>query len=488
MFKLVHQIDKKLAVRPGMTLPGVTSEAAYSQSTLQPAGGGHAGGQAIGALGVYAMLAHGARANLREMQSFKSEGPDPKGNPAKAWPSQHSQVWAAIQTGAPLPTPRPTFAFKKFENMLKGAGINIEKKGHEFILGPLTDKQVLELSNGELKDPTRAVAARAGKGGDEPQPLAGGIFDERITGGHGGNKWSHISLAEPLPNPIFEGPIKHLTGLTKNEYEDVLYGKKAVGKDGRVVDLGHGVTGGTAIKGLLEKIDVKSALKDAEAQLKKAPESKVDRTLKRVKYLRALDQLGAKTPADAYILHHLPVMPPSSRPLAILPSGDIKYDDINGLYKEFGQVNMQLKDPTLQKALTDKRKENLRKDFYDGVRAIMGVHIPYDDAKNKGLLHVISGATPKTGYFQDVLASRRQDLSMRSTIIPEPALGIDEVGLPKHAALQLFAPSWFAIWCRAAARSMLWRPRRSWRMPSTASTNRWCGRRSSAPWRSAPCF
>jgi DNA-directed RNA polymerase subunit beta' len=439
MFKLVHQIDKKLAVRPGMTLPGVTSEAAYSPSTLQPAGGGHAGGQAVGALGVYAMLAHGARANLREMQSFKSEGPDPKGNPAKAWPSQHSQVWAAIQTGAPLPTPRPTFAFKKFTDMLKGAGINVEKKGHHFILGPLTDKHVLELSNGELKDPTRAVAAKMAHGG-EPTPLPGGIFDERITGGHGGTKWSHITLAEPLPNPIFEGPIKHLTGLTKGEYEEVLYGKKAIDKDGKVVALGHGVTGGAAIKGLLDKIDVKTALKQAEEQLKKAPDSKVDKVLKKVKYLRALDQLGVKTPSEAYILHHLPVMPPVSRPLAILPSGDIKYDDINGLYRQFGQVNAQLKDPTLQAALSDKRKENLRKDFYDGVRAIMGIHIPYDQAENKGLLHLISGATPKTGYFQDVLIGRRQDLSMRSTIVPEPSLGLDEVGLPKHAALQLFAP------------------------------------------------
>ena len=377
--------------------------------------------------------------NLREMQSYKAEGQDTKGNPAKSWPSQHHQIWAAIQSGTPLPTPRPTYAFHKFTNMLKGAGINIEKKGHEFILGPLTDAHILELSNGEIKDPTRTVHAKFTKG-DEPKPMSGGIFDERVTGGLGGQKWSHVSLAEPLPNPVFEAPIKHLAGLTGTEYEAIVYGKKAVAPNGKIVAVGMGAAGGAGIKILLDKINVDSALKSNEAALKTAPASKIDSTLKRVKYLRALQELGMKTPSEAYMLHNLPILPPANRPLAIFASGDIKYDDINGLYKTFGQLNSALKDPTLRAALTDKRRENLRKDYYDGIRAIMGVHIPYANAPQKGLLHLISGKSPKTGIFQDILISRRQDLAMRSTIIPEPSLGLDEVGLPKHAALKLFAP------------------------------------------------
>jgi DNA-directed RNA polymerase subunit beta' len=35
---------------------------------------------------------------------------------------------------------------------------------------------------------------------------------------------------------------------------------------------------------------------------------------------------------------------------------------------------------------------------------------------------------------------RRQDMTMRSTIVPEPGLGLDEVGIPRHAALELFKP------------------------------------------------
>jgi DNA-directed RNA polymerase subunit beta' len=35
---------------------------------------------------------------------------------------------------------------------------------------------------------------------------------------------------------------------------------------------------------------------------------------------------------------------------------------------------------------------------------------------------------------------RRQELSMRSTIIPEPAMHLDHVGLPKDAAMELYKP------------------------------------------------
>jgi hypothetical protein len=47
---------------------------------LQPSSGSGTGGQSMGTLGMYAMLAHGATANIREMQTWKSEGRDPLDN------------------------------------------------------------------------------------------------------------------------------------------------------------------------------------------------------------------------------------------------------------------------------------------------------------------------------------------------------------------------------------------------------------------------
>lgn len=438
ILKLVHQVDKKMSVRSGMSgLPGVPGSEHYDLN-LQPGSGAGTGGQSFGALGLYSLLAHGAKATIREAQTFKSEGPDPQANEAKRWPSQHAEVWKAIQTGGPIPAPKPTFAFHKFEALLKGAGVNIEKKGHEFILSPLTDKHILAMSSGEIPKPSELLMAKASPTG-EPRPKPGGLFDEKLTGGHGGRKWSHITLAEPIPNPVFEAPIRAITGLKKKDFDSIVHGEMAVNAAGHIVGVGQGVTGGSGIKSLLDRVDVKKALTSAESELKVAPAGKLDAAVKKVKYLRALDQLGMK-PSEAYVLHHLPILPPAMRPVSVLPSGDFKYADINGLYADFSQLNSQLKDPVVLKNLSDQAKKEIRSDYYDGVKALSGLGIPYADAPQKGLLHQVAGSQPKLGYFQSTLLNRRQDLTMRSTIVPEPGLGLDEVGVPRQAALTLFRP------------------------------------------------
>ncbi len=435
--KLVHQVEKKLSVRSGMDVPGAPKEA-YDLN-LQPASGGGTGGQSMGTLGLYALLAHGAKANIREMQTYKSEGPDSaQTNPAKRWPSDHNQIWGAIATGNPLPPPKTTFAFQKFTDMLRGAGINIDKKGHSLVLSPLTDDQIKTLAKKELPKPTEILFSKLDSNGD-PKPKPGGLFDETLTGGHGGRNWTRITLSEPVPNPIFEGAITSLLDMKRKDYLSLVHGETSLSAAGHVVEGQSGITGGAAIKHLLDKVDVVKELPRAEAALKSSKESGVDKALKRVKYLRALRDLKY-TPSQAYILHNLPVVPPAIRPASLLPNGDLKFDDLNQLYSDFAKINDKLRDPILSKNLTESGKQPLRQSYYDGVKALMGLGARYQDAEHKGLLHKISGNQPKTGYFQNVLMNRRQDMTMRSTIVPEPALGLDEVGLPKHAALDLFRP------------------------------------------------
>ena len=438
MIKLHHQVDKKVSVRSGLNLPG--HEAGKYDINLQPSGGGHVGGQSMDPLGLYAMLAHGARANIREMQTWKSEGPDMSSSPQKQWQSQHHDVWDAIQHGDPLPTPKPTFAFKKFTDMLTGAGINVEKKGHTLVLSPLTDAHIKALTeNRVLTKPAEMLYAKLDTKTGEPKPKPGGLFDEKLTGGHGGKKWSRIELAEPVPNPVFESSIRAITGLSADDYAGLVEGRRAIDAAGKDVPLGKGLTGGSAIYHLLSGVNVENELRSAKRQLSAAPTSKVDALLKKVKRLQALHQAGL-APADAYVLHSIPVLPPAMRPIPVLPDGNFKVSDINQLYSQFSQLNTQLQDPTLIGNLTEEAKAPLRAGLYDGVKALMGVGIPYGDAKHKGLLHQIKGAQPKTGYFQSTLISRKQDLSMRSTIVPEPSLSLDEVGLPAEHAMKLFAP------------------------------------------------
>lgn len=451
MLKLTHQIDKKLSVRSGMNIQGAHPES-YDYN-LMPASGGKTGGQSMGNLGMYVMLAHGAKANIREMQTWKSEGPDSSPD-SKQWRSQHEEVWNAIQNGDPLPPPKHTFAFQKFTDMLKAAGVNVEKQGNHMRLSPLTDKQVLAMSAGEVTKPSSLTYPTVDKNTGEPKPIKGGLFDEKITGGHGGKKWSHFKLAEPMPNPIFEGAIQKVLGLPQKAYASIIDGEKAVDKKtGALVplDTPGSLAGGPAVAHMLSGVDVKAELKKAEKELndlKVDPTKlafggntqKLDVATKRVKYLRTLDNLGMSA-KDAYTLQHVPVLPPAMRPASVLPNGAVKWADLNGLYKDLGAINEQLSAPA-QKYLDDTMKKGTRASMYDGLKALMGVGMSHADreGKNKGVLLQISGANPKAGYFQKTLLSRRQDLSMRSTIVPEPEMGLDQVGLPAEKAMTLFRP------------------------------------------------
>jgi DNA-directed RNA polymerase subunit beta' len=434
ILKLVHQVDKKVHVTPGMGLVGTQSHDAYDLN-LQPHNG-----QRVGALGMYALLAHGAKANIREMQTWKSEGEDPQELDSKKWKSQHVDVWKAIQTGDPLPTPKATFAFKKFEEMLRGTGVNLEKKGHDLILTPMTHQDIVALAPKALKNPGDRLEAKIDKKTGELKTSKGGLFDEELTGGHGGRKWSRIDLSEPMPNPIFEAPIKALTGIKQNDFDDLVSGRKALNTQGQVVPMKPGLlTGGHAIEHLLRKIDVKRDLAKAKEELNKVPMSQVDSKLKQVKYLQALQNLDMK-PHDAYILRAVPVIPPAMRPASPLPDGAIKYADLNHLYMHFGLNAQKLGDPKWVNSVPHEEVARQREAVYDGIKAIMGSGVPYKDQKHKGLLHQIAGPNPKKGFFQNVLMNKRQDLTMRSTIVPEPSLGLDQVGLPTEHALNLFRP------------------------------------------------
>ncbi len=429
IMKLKHQVEGKISVRGG------DAHQSYALDLTPRGTGADHPAQAIGQLELYSLLSHGARANLREMATYKAgkQGSHPKDD------QSHIDFWSRVQTGQPLPPPQSPFAYRKFEALLTGLGVNVKKEGHSLVLQPLTDKGVLAMSNGELTDPGRVLR------GKDAKELEKGLFDPKITGGlpnnlGKGTKWSHIKLPEPVPNPVFvgqpkqPGPAVILSGLKYDEFEAVARGKKYI----------DGKTGGKVINDILKKIDVKAELKKTltELETKKLTGPALDKANRKAKYLRALDGLGMKA-NDAYIMNVVPVIPPMFRPIMPLHDGSLRFDDINHHYKAIGHVAQQL--ASVPKELEDIHHQDLREQLYDSVKATAGLPggKPLYDGSNrplKGILEVISGDNPKSGFFQKKLVKRRQDLSMRSTIIPEPAMHLDKVGLPKDAAMELYKP------------------------------------------------
>jgi DNA-directed RNA polymerase beta subunit len=377
---------------------------------LRPTKGGEEGAKSVGHLDLYGLLAHGARAFVRDAH-MKSE--------------YNPEVLTAMWKGQPLPPPKPTFAFKKFEAMLGGMGVNVKKEGHTLQLLPQTDAETLARSSGPIVRPLTV--------NDKPDPVtnlpfrpeAGGLFDPNATGGLVGTRWSHIPLAEPIVNPLFHNAARTLLGLTKDEFNANLYDRGAV----------H-------VKQQLAAIDVPARIDELKHQLVNTNAvSKRDGIHKQLKYLTALHKSGLR-PEDAYIMHHVPVVPPHVRPIYPDPdTGRLVVSDANVLYKNLMLVNDQL---AQHKNLGDADTiRALRHGLNDAFAKVQGLDAPAEQmSKEKpavGFLKVITGTgQAKDGFFQAKLVSRRQDIAGRGVVVPDTSLGIDELGVPKAMAWKIY--------------------------------------------------
>jgi len=428
LLKLKHQVEKKLTVRGGGT--DLNGRPLTYDVDKSPTKGGERGGQGVGALDFYSLLAHNARHNIREMATYKSD-------------MQDSTFWNMIQEGYEPPPPKAPFSYQKFVGLLNGLGVNVDKKGSVLQLTPLTDAKVMEMAGGargELSKPHLLLRAK------DLREEKGGLFDPIATGGLSGNKWSFIKLIEPIPNPIFvgsnhrPGPVPSLLGLKMKEFESVMTGETKL----------NGKTGGHAVLDALKKVDVPGEMKSLREKLPTLTGADLDRANKKLKYLMALSETGL-SPDVAYMMKVVPVLPPAFRPATVTHKGDLQTSSLNGLYKNIAILNNKLTevDP---RTYSETHRAPLRSQLYESVKALqsIGGSVGYDmdtpaSSKRalKGILDIIGGGEgeqPKDAFFQSRLIKRRQNLSIRSTIVPEPKLGIDEVGLPRGAAMELYKP------------------------------------------------
>tara|TARA_Y100000310_G_scaffold334995_1_gene415980 strand:- start:5335 stop:11577 length:6243 start_codon:yes stop_codon:yes gene_type:complete len=419
--KLMHQVDKKLSARSH----GYGYD--YDANLVPKSGGKSGGAQRFGELGLYAMLAHGATANIRDALTYKGD-------------KQQDEIWTAIQTGSILPAPKPSFAYEKFLAYMRALGLNVEKEGNGLVVSPLTDKQIVEMSNGEIKDGSRVIR------GKDLKPEKDGLFDETITGGPGGKNWSHIRLSESLPNPVFEKGIRSLLGLTGKEYDAIVGGKLGFNAEGEVVAAGDGVaTGPSALAERLKSVDLAKELADAKEAIKTAKRTDLDKVNKKIKYTLML-QNNELSAAEAYVLDNVPILPPLFRPITAMEGGDLNIDGVNMLYRDIALLNQKLKEA--KGVLPDSEIMKLREDLYSAAEALMGVQTMMQGGlttdgqpRPPGILHILSGrSSPKQSYFLQRLIDRRQDISMRSVIVPDLNLHLDELGLPRKGAMKIYRP------------------------------------------------
>lgn len=420
--KLTHQVDKKMASRPGGMLPG-HSGFSYDINN-QPRSGAPAGGQAMGALGIYALLGHNARNMLRDLQTHHSTYEQPE----KYGDYDSDDYWNALMEGLPPPSAKETFASRKFFSHLKAMGVDPVKNGDDIQLVPMTDKDVLKQCPHPVKRPNRMIM------GKDAKVEKGGLFDFP-DGETSSTRWGHIKLGKRIINPVFEKPVAVLLGIPVSKTAATF---KSVGME-------------TLCK-QLKAMNVTQEITKTRKQLETAKKTERDLCYRKIKLLKTLEAMSL-TPYDAYTMQYMPVLPPKMRPISLSGDvgamGDIDTADINQLYKHVGIAN-ELVESVPTSATTEDKNEAAYA-LYSSVRdtyvtgALDNKGAPMNSLLQAAVQPKDGGGAgkhkqAKEGFFQKKLIKRRSELSGRSVITPEPDLKLDQVGIPRKMAMNIYRP------------------------------------------------
>jgi DNA-directed RNA polymerase subunit beta' len=231
--------------------------------------------------------------------------------------------------------------------------------------------------------------------------------------------------------------------------------------------------GGAAIKELLEDIN----LSDLIAELtKEAEETKGQRRKKIMKRLRLLEGIDrANIKPTSMCLSVLPVIPPDLRPMVQLTGGRFATSDLNDLYRRVINRNNRLK-KLIDLNAPEVIRRNEQRMLQEAVDALIdnnnarggrAVAATGQRRKLKSLSDMLKG---KQGRFRQNLLGKRVDYSGRSVIVAGPELKINQCGLPKMMALELFKP--FVIG-ELIAREQAHNIRSATRMIETGETEVW---------------
>ena len=279
-------------------------------------------------------------------------------------------------------------------------------------------------------------------------------------------RMGHIELAAPVSHIwYFKGTpsrIGQVLDISPKRLEEVLYFTKyIVTEPGNTVltkgqllsekeyadmreryeDDFKAAMGAEAIKELLMEID----LEKLSAELKEELET-TQQGQKRVKILKRLDVIEAFRQSgnrpEWMILDVVPVIPPDIRPMVLLDGGRFATSDLNDLYRRVINRNNRLK-KMLELKAPDIIIRNEKRMLQEAVDALIdnGRHgRAVTGPSNRPLKSLSDMLKGKQGRFRQNLLGKRVDYSGRSVIVVGPDLKMDQCGLPKEMAIELFKP------------------------------------------------
>lgn len=241
--------------------------------------------------------------------------------------------------------------------------------------------------------------------------------------------------------------LKELFANTKRELTDIVQGKVLNEIEYNHYSLRYSSAfeasiGAEAIYNIFKNTDLEKLRAQTEVMVEKASTLEKVKLKKRLGLIRSMINSGVRP--EWMFLKALPVIPPGLRPMVALEGGRHATSDINDLYRRVINRNNRLR-KLLEINAPDVILRNEKRILQEAVDALIDNSIAKSEAatnqsQKRALKSLSDNLKSKQGLFRQNLLGKRVDYSGRSVIVVGPQLKLNQCGLPKKMALELFKP------------------------------------------------
>ncbi|MDN5247776.1 MAG: DNA-directed RNA polymerase subunit beta/beta' [Wolbachia endosymbiont of Tyrophagus putrescentiae] len=491
MLKLHHLVDDKIHAR---------SVGPYSLVTQQPLGGkSHFGGQRFGEMECWALQAYGAAYTLQEMLTVKSDDINGRVKIYESIIKGDSNFECGIPESFNVMIKE--LRALCLDVTLKQNDVPVQDISHTNIaqsfdrisISIASPDSIKSMSYGEIKDVSTANyrTFKVEKGGLFCPKVFGPVNDYECLCGkykkrrHRGRicekcgvevtsskvrreRMGHIELASPVTHIWFlkslPSRIGALLDMSLRDIENILYSDNYIiidplvspfdkseiisekayyeARDNYGSDSFIAMQGVEAIRELLARLDLHEVRRNLRVELGSvASEIKRKKIIKRLRIVENFIKSGNRP--EWMILTSIPILPPDLRPLVSLESGRPAVSDLNHHYRTIINRNnrlrklLSLNPPEIMIRNEKRMLQEAVDSLFDNSRRNALPNKAGAAGYKKSISDMLKG---KQGRFRQNLLGKRVDYSGRSVIVVGPTLKLNQCGLPKRMALELFKP------------------------------------------------
>ena len=241
---------------------------------------------------------------------------------------------------------------------------------------------------------------------------------------------------------LYSDRIKELNSVEVNE---IMAEERYFTLDKRFPNLFEVGIGSEAIYNMFVEMDLKKKEKELIKKIEIASKVNLEKLHKYLSIIRSFIKNGTRP--EWMFLTVLPVLPPGLRPMVALDGGRYACSDLNDLYRTVINRNNRLKG-LIEINAPEVILRNEKRILQEAVDSLLDNSVQFNSAsgnamsknRNRVLKSLAEYLHGKQGYFRANLLGKRVDYSGRSVIVIGPHLKLDECGIPKEMALELFRP------------------------------------------------